>query len=124
MLSKFGLVLVRFVSVCIAEVVTNWKSLLYIKDNSILKSVIISDSLFALLAICSRKLGINSRSFEAFGLSIKLVWIPSYTNIEFNDEGDKLLKNSGVSHTSLILKFDPKEHWPGFSGEIWRSLEI
>lgn len=99
-----------------------------IKSKNLKKCLIVSDSKGALEKITNWKnagkndhitLSIRANLIYLYenDFSVRLVWIPSHTNIYGNEQADYLARNS--SERSPIVRADVADFWPTFKRIVW-----
>ncbi|XP_045474948.1 ribonuclease H1-like [Harmonia axyridis] len=99
-----------------------------IKRKNLKRCLIISDSMSALEKISKWRnsakndhitlaIRANLLYLSDHGFSIKLIWIPSHTNIQGNDMADNLAKQG--SEESVIKRADISDFWPRYRRIVW-----
>jgi len=96
-------------SIYTAEAQAVIQALDIIKNKNIQKSIIFSDSLSTLKSIqnsfrpneIAKKIQNQIYSFQKENIIIKIIWIPSHTNITGNERADKLAKEAIVSPNAI-----------------------
>ncbi|KAL3286992.1 hypothetical protein HHI36_001478 [Cryptolaemus montrouzieri] len=54
-------------------------------------------------------------------IQIKFMWIPSHTNIEYNEKADQLAKQGQDEEIYGTYKFNPREIWPKIKTDLWKE---
>lgn len=115
-------------SICSAELIAILEATREIKRKNLKRCLIISDSMSALEKISKWRnsakndhitlaIRANLLYLSDHGFSIKLIWIPSHTNIQGNDMADNLAKQG--SEESVIKRADISDFWPRYKRIVW-----
>ncbi|KAL3276324.1 hypothetical protein HHI36_024382 [Cryptolaemus montrouzieri] len=56
-------------------------------------------------------------------IQMKVMWIPSHTNIEYNEKADQLAKQGQDRETNGTYKFNPREIWPKIKKRPMEGME-
>lgn len=115
-------------SICSAELIAILEATWEIKRRNFKKVLIITDSMSALEKITKWKISASNDHITLAirdnilylcnnSCNVKLVWVPSHTNIDGNDKADNLAKTA--SENSVIRRAHVSEFWPSFKRIIW-----
>lgn len=121
-------------SIFSAEMFAVNRSINWILEKNIHRSVIISDSQSVISKLGSGSINANSDIFtvssiilldraRSMGFQVSLLWVPSHSNILNNDIADELANRGRQLLGRSGLKGDPRDFWPAYIAEIWGTWD-